>query len=305
MPIPDFQSIMLPLLDFLRDQKEHSNKEIIEGLSNHFKLSSEERNTRLPSSKSVYLISNRIGWAETHLKMAGLIESPRRAIYKITPDGIETLNKNLTQLNVSYLKNFKKYEDERKSWNSTTKEDLQEDSKELSNYTPDEMIEIGYNKIREELSTELLLTVKKSTPKFFETLVVDLLIKMGYGGSLKDNGSVVGRSNDEGIDGLIKEDKLGLDVIYIQAKKWEGSIGRPEIQKFVGALQGQRAKKGIFITTSNFSENAYNYVSNIDSKVVLINGEELSNLMIDYNIGVSSKKYFEIKKIDSDYFLEE
>jgi len=305
MAVPDFQSIMLPLLMFLKDKQEHTNKEIIEHISNHFNLSQADRDERLPSSSSVYLISNRVGWAETHMKMAGLIESPRRAIYKITNDGIETLHKNISQINLSYLKNFKKYQEKRDSWNSNSKGSAHEENKEISNYTPDEMVELGYKKIRQELSIELLQMVKDSSPKFFENLVVDLLLKMGYGGSIKDSGSVVGKSNDEGIDGLIKEDKLGLDVIYIQAKKWEASIGRPEIQKFVGALQGQRAKKGIFITTSSFNENAYNYVSNIDIKVVLINGEELSNLMIDYNIGVSIKNLFEIKKIDSDYFTEE
>ncbi|MDX1959518.1 MAG: restriction endonuclease [Leptospiraceae bacterium] len=305
MAVPDFQSIMLPLLKFLKDKKEHTNKEIIEHISNHFNLSSADRDERLPSSSSVYLISNRVGWAETHMKMAGLIESPRRAIYRITNEGIETLQKNLSQINLAYLKNFKKYQEKRDSWNSSYKDNTQEENKEISNYTPDEMVELGYKKIRQELSLELLQIVKDSSPKFFENLVVDLLLKMGYGGSIKDSGSVIGKSNDEGIDGLIKEDKLGLDVIYIQAKKWEASIGRPEIQKFVGALQGQRAKKGIFITTSSFNENAYNYVSNIDIKVVLINGEELTNLMIDYNIGVSVKNLFEIKKIDSDYFAEE
>jgi restriction system protein len=305
MAVPDFQSIMLPLLKFLKDQKEHTNKEIIEHICAIFKLTPEERNERLPSSNSVYLISNRVGWAETHLKMAGLIESPRRAIYRISIDGLEALKKNLTVLNLNYLKTLQKYQDKRDTWSSTPKENNQTDQTEIAQYTPDEMIDIGYKKIRNELSNELLQTIKDSSPKFFEKLVVDLLLKMGYGGSIKDNGSVIGKSNDEGIDGLIKEDRLGLDVIYIQAKKWEASIGRPEIQKFVGALQGQRAKKGIFITTSDFNDNSYNYVNNIDIKVVLINGKELSNLMIDYNIGVSMKNIFEIKKIDSDYFLED
>jgi restriction system protein len=171
--------------------------------------------------------------------------------------------------------------------------------------TPEELIESGARTIRKELAGEILQRVKGCSPSFFERLVVELLVKMGYGGTRQDAGRAIGRSGDEGIDGVIHEDRLGLDVIYLQAKRWEGVVGRPEIQKFVGALQGQRAKKGVFITTSDFSKEAVEYVRNIDNKVVLINGGLLANLMIDNNVGVSLAATYEIKKIDSDYFLEE
>ena len=165
-------------------------------------------------------------------------------------------------------------------------------------------IEIIYQKIAGELAADLLEEIKKKKPVFFEKLVVDLLVKMGYGGSREDAGKAVGGSHDEGIDGIINEDRLGLDVVYIQAKQWEGSVSRPEIQKFAGALQGQRARKGIFITTSEFSKGCYDYVKSIDSKIILIDGKQLAQYMIEYDIGVSTSKTYEIKRVDSDYFDE-
>ncbi|MCA1958848.1 MAG: restriction endonuclease [Nitrospira sp.] len=171
--------------------------------------------------------------------------------------------------------------------------------------TPGELLESAYQKLREDLAAELLNTVKECSPAFFERLVIDVLVKMGYGGSRKEAGKAIGRSGDEGIDGIINEDRLGLDVIYIQAKRWKDPIGRPEIQKFVGALQGHRANKGIFITTSGFTREAQDYVTKINSKIVLIDGEDLSQLMIDHNVGVTPVMSYEAKKIDSDYFFEE
>ncbi|MGF2414569.1 MAG: restriction endonuclease, partial [Ferruginibacter sp.] len=180
------------------------------------------------------------------------------------------------------------------------------DEKEADiNETPEEQIESGYQKIRETLEQELLSKLKTVDPYFFERIVVELLVKMGYGGSIQDAGRAIGKAGDEGIDGIIKEDKLGLDVIYIQAKRWEGVVGRPEVQKFVGALAGQRAKKGVFITTSNFTKEATQYAMQMDTKIVLIDGEKLAQYMIDYNLGVSVQNTYEIKKIDSDYFEEE
>ncbi|MBP6739103.1 MAG: restriction endonuclease [Leptospiraceae bacterium] len=304
MAIPDFQSIMLPVLKFLGDKKDYQSKEIKDYICKEFKLTEEELNQKLPSSNSIPLISNRVAWAEAHMKMAGLIENPKRGTYRITKDGLAVLKNPPETINIKFLNTFDAYKQKREDWKNKESDDSH-DIQEENSLTPDEMVEIGHKKIKNELSTELLLRVKETSPKFFENLVIELLIKMGYGGSLEERGSVVGKSGDEGIDGVIKEDKLGLDIIYIQAKKWEGNVGRPEIQKFVGALQGQRAKKGIFITTSSFNENAYEYVSKIDIKVVLINGEELANLMIDYNVGVALKRNYEIKKIDTDFFLEE
>jgi restriction system protein len=304
LAIPDFQSVMLPVLKLLGDKKEYQSKEIKDYICKEFKLTQKEMEEKLPSSNSISLISNRVAWAEAHMKMAGIIESPRRGFYRITNDGVNVLKKTPEKINLKFLQSFEEYKRKKAEWKNKEKEDSQE-NEEINSLTPDEMLELGHKKIKNELSTELLIRVKETSPKFFENLVIELLIKMGYGGSLEERGSVTGKSGDEGIDGVIKEDKLGLDIIYIQAKKWEGNVGRPEIQKFVGALQGQRAKKGIFITTSSFNENSYEYVSKIDIKVILINGEELANLMIDYNVGVTLKRNYEIKKIDTDFFIEE
>ena len=180
-----------------------------------------------------------------------------------------------------------------------------DDQERIETRTPEEVIETAYQKVRQELATELLQVIKKHPPALFERLVIDLLIKMGYGGTRKDAGQAIGRSGDGGIDGIIKEDRLVLDIVYIQAKRWEGNVGSPEIQKFAGALQGQRAKKGVFITTSAFSQAALDYVSRIDSKIVLIDGDMLAQLMIDFNIGVTSVAAYELKRIDSDYFTED
>ncbi|NIS54245.1 MAG: restriction endonuclease, partial [Phycisphaerae bacterium] len=183
--------------------------------------------------------------------------------------------------------------------------DEKDESEELANKTPEEILELAYQKMRDDLTDKLLNTIKTCSPSFFERLVIDLLLNMGYGGTRKDAGKAIGKTGDGGIDGIIKEDRFGLDIIYIQAKRWEASVGRPEIQKFAGALQGQRARKGIFITTSNFTKEAEQYVSNIDSKIILIDGDYLAQLMIDHNVGVHTSSSYEIKGIDSDYFTEE
>lgn len=179
------------------------------------------------------------------------------------------------------------------------------ETEEITTYTPEEALESAYQRLRDDLAIELLQQIKSSSPSLFEKLVVELLVKMGYGGSRHDAGKAIGKSGDEGIDGIIKEDRLGLDIIYIQAKRWENTVGRPDIQKFAGALEGQRARKGIMITTSSFSQDAYDYVSRINSKIVLIDGKRLAQLMIDNNLGVNSLATYDIKRIDSDYFTEE
>jgi restriction system protein len=210
------------------------------------------------------------------------------------------INQNPPHLDIEFLHQFPEFVD----FSNRTKKNVTESASTTSKeeMTPEEMMDSGYEILQEKLNDELLAIVKKSTPKFFEKLVVDLVVAMGYGGSIKEAGKAIGMSGDEGIDGIIKEDLLGLDVIYIQAKKWEGSVGRPEIQKFAGALQGQRARKGIFITTGSFSLEAINYVSKIDSKIILIDGKILSEYMIEHGIGVSSDRSYIIKKINSDYF---
>lgn len=295
MPIPDYQSIMLPLLKFAGDKKEHSIREAIDSISKLFNLTEAEKRELLASGQQA-IIDNRTGWARTYLKKAGLIESTRRGYFKITNRGLEVLRQNPPEINVKYLEQFPEFVEFR-----TLKR-----PRKRPPQTPLELIEDGYEKIRSDLAEELLKLVKASPPDFFEKLVVRLLLKMGYGGSLREAGMAIGKSGDEGVDGIVKEDKLGLDNIYIQAKRWEGTVGRPEIQKFVGALKGRKAKKGIFMTTSDFSRDARNYAEGIkDPKIVLINEEQLAELLIDSDIGVSKIVTYEVKKIDRDYFSEE
>ena len=303
MTIPDFQAIMLPLLQYASDGKEHSLREAITYLADVFNLSYEERKELLSSGQQA-VFDNRVGWARTYLKKAGLFISPKRGFFQITDRGRDILIQNPSEINLKFLNQFPEFIEFK-----TTKKDNDKSEPEIieiSETTPQESIEFGYQKIRKELELELLNRVKSCSPDFFERLVVDLLVKMGYGGSRRDAGRAIGKSGDGGIDGIIKEDKLGLDIVYIQAKRWDNTVvGRPEIQKFVGALHGQRARKGVFITTSRFSQEAREYVSIIDSKIVLIDGQELAQLMIDNHVGVSTVSIYEIKKIDSDYFTDE
>ena len=300
MAIPDFESMMLPLLKFAGDNNEHSVLELIEFLAEHLQLTDEEKRELLPSGKEPRF-DNRVRWALFYLKRAGLLESTKRGFIKITQRGLEVLQKNPATIDKNYLMRFPEYV----AFTAKKKEDksLSKPEDVDSTQTPQEILEYNHQKLKESLSTELLDHVKKCSPDFFERLVVDLLVKMGYGGSRKEAGEAIGKTVDGGIDGRIKEDKLGLDVVYIQAKRWENAtVGRPEIQKFAGALQGERAKKGIFITTSSFSKDAQEYVSKIEPKIVLIDGETLADLMIDHNVGVTQESVYEVKKIDVDYF---
>jgi restriction system protein len=307
MAIPDFQTCMLPLLRFAADGKEHQLKDATQHLAQEFKLTDEELNEFLPSGQQPVLI-NRIGWARSYMKQAGLLVNPRRGFFQITARGQAVLKEAPPQINIKYLERFPEFQE---FWSKyRTKKDANEESQSLieveatPGQTPHEALESAYERLRSEIAAELLQTLKGSDPSLFENIVVELLVKMGYGGSRKDAGKAIGRSGDEGIDGVIKEDHLGLDSIYIQAKRWDATVGRPEIQKFAGALQGQRARKGIFITTSEFSKEAQDYVSRIDSKIVLIDGKALARLMIDFGVGVTSVATYEVKKIDSDYFGE-
>jgi len=299
MSIPDFQKIMLPLLKFATDNKEHSTQSAYDYISKYFSLNESEKKELLPSGTQA-TIENRVGWAKAYLTKAGLLEKTRRSYFKISDAGLKVLLENPKEINIHYLEKFPEFVEFRKF----KKEDATPDTKE--DLTPRENLEKSFLTIKKNLSIELLKIVKELSPKFFENLVIDLLLKMGYGGSRKDAAEAIGSIGDEGIDGIIKEDKLGLEIIYIQAKKWSsGTVSRPDIQKFVGALEGKRAKKGIFITTSNYSDGAKAYVKNIGTKVVLIDGEQLSNYMVDYEIGVSKEITYDIKKIDTDYFTEE
>lgn len=308
MKIPDFQSIMLPLLNFYSDNLEHTTSETIEYLAKEFNLTEEDLAELLPSGTQ-RIFPNRVYWAIAHLKMANLIENTQRAHYKITSNGLELLSANPEKVNLKLLKTIPEYVEHTKSIKKERYSKIDDSDESISDtddneLTPEENLEYSYQKIQKSLAQELLQKIKKISPSFFERLVVELLVKMGYGGSLKDAGKSIGKSGDEGIDGIIKEDRLGLDVIYVQAKRWEGVVGRPELQKFVGALAGQGAKKGIFITTSYFSKEALDYTPKNETKIVLIDGEQLARYMIDFDLGVSTMSTYLVKKIDSDYFEE-
>jgi restriction system protein len=302
MAIPDYQSIMLPFLQVLSDNKEHSTRELIERLSQAFRLSDQERKELLTGGQRIF--DNRVGWARTYLKKAGLIESPKRGFHKITPRGAQVLSQKPGKIDVKFLEQFPEFIEFR-----ATRKDSGGETEKLPNadgQTPEEVLESAYQSIRKELAEELLGKVIALSPALFEKLVIELLVKMGYGGSIKDAGKAVGGTGDEGIDGTIKEDKLGLDTIYIQAKRWQQghAVGRPELQRFVGALAGQGAEKGIFIATSTFTKEAIQYTPRNETKIVLIDGETLAQHMIDHDLGVSPVHHYEIKRIDNDYFGE-
>lgn len=302
MPIPDFQTIMRPLLAAHEDGNEHINRDLVGKLADQFNLTEEERREMLPSG-GARLFDNRVAWAKTHISQAGLLDSPRRAVSVITERGRHVLQEYPERVDLRVLGTFEDYREFRNR--KRTRDDASEgDDDAPESQTPEESLENAYLKVRQQIESELLSLIMDNPPDFLERVVVDLVVRMGYGGSRKDAGEALGRSGDEGIDGIIKEDPLGLDIIYLQAKRWEGTVGRPEIQKFAGALQGQRARKGIFITTSGFSAEALNYVSMIDSKIILIDGARLAKLMFDHGIGVSSASTYDVKKIDSDYFAE-
>ena len=300
--IPDYQSIMLPLLKYAGDKNEHHIRDATEQLANEFDLTEEESKEFVPSGQQL-TFDNRVSWAKTYLKKAGLVESTRWGYFRITERGFSVLEDRPDKINMKYLERYPEFTEFRNSSKSVSEESG--DVQEYEESTPEELMGIGHRKLQNDLAYELLDNIKRCSPSFFERLVIDLLVKIGYGGSREDAGKAIGKSGDEGIDGIIKEDKLGLDIIYVQAKKWENPVSRPEIQKFAGALQGQRAKKGIFITTSAFSKNAIEYTSVIDSKIILIDGEQLAKLMIENGVGVSKIASYDIKKIDSDYFMED
>jgi restriction system protein len=299
MAVPDFQSLMLPVLKIAADGQEHSHAQVRDNLAIQFQLTDEERRELLPSGRQGRF-DNRIAWARAHLKLAGLVESTGRGMFRITPSGLEVLLEKPTKIDIRFLTRFPEYVKSRSAARQNYKRAEPEDE---TGQTPKEILESSYQILRHELAQELLERVKTCSPRFFETLVVDLVVAMGYGGSRQD-AEAVGRSGDGGIDGTIKEDRLGLDVVYIQAKKWKGTVGRPDVQAFAGSLDGQRARKGVMITTSQFSQEAKDYVGRIEKKIVLIDGEELAQLMIDHGIGVAEEATYTVKKLDLDYFEE-
>lgn len=307
MAVPDYQSVMLPLLQFAAKKGgEISTSEAIEALAEELGLTEDDLKEMLPSGIQSTFV-NRVGWASTYMKKAGLLEPTRRGFYQITDRGRDLLRKQLKAINVKLLKQYPEFlEFQRlKGTRSGDKAIESKGTSDVSTATPSEALESAYENLRDELADELLGRLKKISPAFFERVVVELLVKMGYGGSRADAGKAIGRSGDGGIDGIIKEDKLGLDVVYIQAKRWDyNPVGRPDVMQFAGALQAQRANKGIFITTSRFTDDARSYVSQIGNKIVLIDSEQLTSLMIEHDVGVSTVSLYPVKKVDSDYFEE-
>lgn len=303
--IPKYEEIMLPLLKYLSDGKEHGLSETHNALAEQFKLTDNELRELLPSGRQP-VFRNRVGWARTYLKKAGLLTSSKRVHFKISQKGLSLLKEQPTEITSKFLTRY----DDFVGLQSIKKDKkdnghlLQTQLVNNADQTPEESLEYAYQKLHSELSKELLDIVKTCSPEFFERLVIDLLITMGYGGSRKEAGQAMGKSGDGGIDGIINEDKLGLDVIYLQAKRWDNDVPVKEIRDFTGALASKKAKKGIFITTSSFPNSVYEFVGQVEYKIILIDGERLANLMIEHGIGLSTVNAYHVKTIDSDYFEE-
>lgn len=304
MPVPTLFSITLPTLEILSDGKIHSSTEIVNYLSQCFNLTEAER-SELVRGGSQTKLNNRASWARSELRNAGLLEYTGRGSYRITERGHRVLTDKPDKIDRTFLNQYEEY---RKYIGANKAGAPSSDKKDPytpdSENTPDEDLKEAYQKIRESLAADILDKVRECSPQFFEELVLDVLVSMGYGGS-REEAQAVGRSGDGGIDGTINEDILGLDVIYIQAKRWENTVGSPEIQKFAGALQGRKAKKGVFITTSTFTQAARDFASGIENKIILIEGKQLANFMIDRGVGVTTEATYELKRIDTSYFDHE
>jgi restriction system protein len=305
MPVPPFQELFLPTLEFLSDGGEHDTKEVSEHLVTVFQITPDEINEILPSGRQTKLM-NRIAWTRTYFAKAGLVEPTSRGRFKITQRGRDLLATRLERMDVRTLKQYPEFaafhQSSSGSGDSAAAETVIPAT--TSDETPEERLETSYLSLKKELAELLLQQVLQASPAFFEQLVVDVLVAMGYGGSRADAGKAVGQSGDEGIDGVIKEDRLGLDQIYLQAKRWQNPVGRPQVQHFVGSLVGKSAHKGVMLTTSRFTDEARQFVKHLPQRVVLIDGEELANLMIEFNVGVNPTTSYTVKKLDMDYFEE-
>ena len=299
MAIPTYEKAMLPFLEIVRERGEVRMRDLVELIANRAHLTDEEKSQLLPSGQTV--ISNRVGWARTYLKKTGLIENPRRGQQRLTQAGHEVLGRNPSQIDNQFLRQFPSFLE----FIGRQPEETEIAAEEATSATPEELLSASHLTLRNALADELLERVRSCSPSFFERLVVQLLVAMGYGGSIADAGNAIGRSGDAGIDGIIKEDRLGLDVVCIQAKRWSGTVGRPEVQAFAGSMEGYRARKGVMITTSTFSRDAQDYVNHIERKIVLIDGARLAQFMIDFGIGVSVANTYVVNKLDADYFVDE
>lgn len=303
MGIPEFQSFLLPVLQFAGDGNVHTVRESVEQAARHFHLTDEDMRELLPSGTQRRL-DNRVNWACSYLKQAQLLESAGRGKFRITPRGADVLRQGLSRIDINFLEQFAEFSEFR-----TRSRPQVDPGKEVRHVdqeqTPEELLEASFQNLRQQLARELLERARQCSPQFFEQLVVELLVAMGYGGSRQDAGQAVGQARDGGVDGIIKEDKLGLDAVYIQAKRWESTVGRPVVQEFAGSLEGHRARKGVLITTSTFSQDAKEYVTRIEKRIVLTDGEQLAQLMIEHDIGVTEVAHYSVKRVDQDYFGEE
>jgi restriction system protein len=303
MPIPDYETLMLPLLQMAA---ETTGQEVplvaaVDKLAKHFRLTDEDRQELLPSG-GTFKFSSRVSWARTYLQKAGLLEATKRSHFRITDRGRTVLKNNPVRIDGNLLSQFEEFREfqGRKKERKSDKVEIPAGFAE----TPIESLATQYERLREALASEVLERVKKCSPQFFERLVILLLVRMGYGGSLKDAGQAIGKSKDGGIDGVIRQDKLGLDNIYVQAKRWnDKAVGSPDIDQFAGALSKMKATKGIFITTSSFTKDAL--ASVYSSQIILIDGSQLAAYMIDHDVGVSIASTYEIKRVDSDFFEED
>jgi restriction system protein len=307
MAIPDYQTLMRPLLELLSDGKERSNADLRTGIAVRFRLSESDRRELVPSGQKP-LFNDRLSWATSYLTQAGALTRVRRGIYKINARGLALLRDHPTRVDVNVLDQFPEFQAFRaRTTDGSTPARAKHASRTTDEEaTPEESLESAFHRLRTSIETELLQQVKAAPPEFFERLVVELLVAMGYGGTLRDAGQAIGKAGDGGIDGIIKEDRLGLEVIHVQAKRWDDrTVSRPDVQSFAGSLDGVRAKKGIFITTSTFSSDARSYVDRIDKRIVLIDGQQLATLMYDFGVGVTPSATYAVKRVDSDYFGEE
>ncbi len=303
MAIPDYQALMLPVLTSLADGAEYTARELRDFVAEKLNVTPAQRRELLPSGKQP-VFNSRVGWAKTYLDKAGLLKTVRRGVYVITETGRSVLSENPAAIDNAFLARFESF---RVFTSDTPSDEVPQEAAPASEAkaTPSEQLENAYLQLRRQVEQDLRDQLLKASPAFFEEVVVEVLVAMGYGGSRDDAGKRIGRSGDGGLDGVINEDRLGLDTIYVQAKRWQNTVGRPEIQAFAGSLEGERARKGVFITTSTFSKEAREYVSRIDKRIVLLDGVQLSSLMFEHGVGVTSVASFEVKRIDGDYFVEE
>ncbi len=298
MALPDFQSFFLPALGALADGKPHGLKEVREKAADQLQLDAESRASLLVDGRTPVYVS-RTDWAVTYLFRAGALARAERGVYQITERGKELLARGLEKLTQKDLLEFPEF-----------RKFLRGNGPEVpppcgGDASPEEQLANAWRELRESLVAEILDKIRQITPSHFEQIVVDLLVAMGYGGSVEDTARVLGRTGDGGIDGMIKEDKLGLDVVFVQAKRWGQNVGRPEVQAFAGSLEGARARKGVFITTADFTREAREYVRQIEKKIILIDGRRLAELMIDHDVGVTTVQTYRVKRVDSDYFEED